>query len=457
MTTLGPSTDYTGASVTQGGKKTFIAAMRALIADRLGVGYNLAPENVASASNVDLSVINTRQINLTGSTQVDTVTAAVGFAVQVKATGSILLKAAVTAAQDILVHAGDTFTWRATAANTMEVIGLVRSAAAQTHPNGLLNSSFAVNNDVTSGTTDNSYILDGWRLLLESANAATAARDTTTVRAGGSGYALKLTVGAANNNKFGVWSVLKDRESAPYRGNVASLRIPLAATAGLTNGTGKIRAALLLWTGTLDSLSADPVSAWNAEGTNPTLIAGWAYASTPVALSVGTTFADFLIENQSVGSGTNNLAVMIWCDDKASTTTTDILRIGDSVMLTPTASAQPAVVEPLDVNRNRCARQYWHTYEDGVAFGTASATNCIEGYTSGGGGIGIRFPVQMDAAPTLTAYDPITPATARVYGDVDGSVTVNFNNTGRNSVFVAPNYSTSIQHFRFHLRANCRP
>ena len=125
MTTLGPSTDYTGASVTQGGKKTFIAAMRALIADRLGVGYNLAPENVASASNVDLSGINTRQINLTGTTQVDTVTAPVGLNLVAKATGAITLKAAVTGTgADILVAAGDSWTWRATAADTMEIIGL---------------------------------------------------------------------------------------------------------------------------------------------------------------------------------------------------------------------------------------------------------------------------------------------------------------------------------------------
>lgn len=35
-TTLPPSTDYTGAAVTQGGKKTFVAAMRTFLADLLG-------------------------------------------------------------------------------------------------------------------------------------------------------------------------------------------------------------------------------------------------------------------------------------------------------------------------------------------------------------------------------------------------------------------------------------
>jgi len=131
MTTLGPSTDYTSSSpmATQGAKKTFIASMRALIADRLGVGYNLAPENVASASNVDLSAINTRQINLTGTTTVDTVTAPIGLSVQVKATGAITLKAAVTGTgADIVLAAGDSFTWRATAADTMEVLSRVPAA-----------------------------------------------------------------------------------------------------------------------------------------------------------------------------------------------------------------------------------------------------------------------------------------------------------------------------------------
>lgn len=146
MTTLGPSTDYTGAAVTQGGKKTFIAAMRALIADRLGVGYNLAPENVASASNVDLSVINTRQINLTGTTTVDTVTAPIGLSVVTKATGAITLKAAVTGTgADILVAAGDTWTWRATAADTMEIIGLVRSTPADRSKIQPITASVAAN------------------------------------------------------------------------------------------------------------------------------------------------------------------------------------------------------------------------------------------------------------------------------------------------------------------------
>ena len=43
-----------------------------------------------------------------------------------------------------------------------------------------------------------------------------------------------------------------------------SIRVPLKATAGLTNGTGKIRIGIMRWTSTADSISADPISAWNA-------------------------------------------------------------------------------------------------------------------------------------------------------------------------------------------------
>lgn len=206
------------------------------------------------------------------------------------------------------------------------------------------NGSFAVNQRVTLPTADNTYGLDGWRLMLGAANAATWTRDTTDVPVG-AGYATVLTVGSGANNKFGIFSPLLNADILVFRGQNASLRVGLKATAGLTNGSGKIRIGVMQWTGTADAVSADPVSAWNAEGTNPTLIAGWAFANTPAALSVTTSWADYLVENVAISSTATNLGLFIWCDETSTTTTTDILRIAGNITFGLGAKAPLAQVE----------------------------------------------------------------------------------------------------------------
>lgn len=218
------------------------------------------------------------------------------------------------------------------------------------------NGSFAVAQR-TMPTTDNAFAHDGWRLLLGAANAAVPTQDTATVPTG-AGYAAVLTVGAGNNNKFGLFQPIPNKDMLCTRGGVVSIRVPLAATAGLTNGTGKIRIGIMQWTGTADAITADPISAWNAEGTNPTLIANWAFANTPAALSVGTTFSDFLVENVSIAANATNLGVLIWCDETSTTTTTDILRIGGYVTMGMGETAPlPQVADYFDELR-RCTPHY---------------------------------------------------------------------------------------------------
>jgi len=206
-------------------------------------------------------------------------------------------------------------------------------------------------------TTDNAYSLDGWRLLLENANGAVVSQDTADVPTG-AGYACKLVVGSGNNGKFGIFSPIENKDMLKLRGGVCSLLVPLKCTAGLVDGTGKIRMAVLYFTGTADSVAGDPISSWGAEGTNPTLATNWNYASTPTAISVTTSWVDYKLENQSIPSNATNIAILIWSDDRATTTTTDILRIGGKVTLTQGASVQAPIVLPVADEAERCRRLY---------------------------------------------------------------------------------------------------
>jgi hypothetical protein len=196
-----------------------------------------------------------------------------------------------------------------------------------TRKNRILNGAFRISQRSTMPTADDSYCLDQWNLLLEAANAATVAQETSDTPVGGSRKGIRLTVGSGNNNKFGIVNFIEADECFDLRGKTVSLQFKMKSTAGIAD----VRAAVIEWTSTVDTITSDVVGTWNAAGTNPTLATNWAYCSgyTPVSLAPTTSWVQYKIEGISVGTSMNNLAVLIWSDDKTTTQTTDILRITD--------------------------------------------------------------------------------------------------------------------------------
>lgn len=275
--------------------------------------------------------------------------------------------------------------------------------------NVVVNGSFAVNQIVTPTTADNSYPIDGWRLLLGAANAATFVQDAADVPVG-AGYAAKLIVGSGNNNKFGFFCPLENLDILRFRGQLASLRVALKATAGLTDGTGKIRMAIVQWTGTADAISATPISAWGAEGTNPTLIANWAFANTPAAIAVTTAWADYKLEGIAISASATNLGVLVWSDDKANTQTTDILRIGGYVTMDVLPYAPPPAVAAFDAELAKCKRYYEKSFDHGTVAPTTTYAGIVGigmagGFAGAVAGAGLQFAVTKRVVPTITIWD----------------------------------------------------
>lgn len=188
--------------------------------------------------------------------------------------------------------------------------------------NRLINGDLRVKQRALMPTTDNTYSLDGCKLLMESATGWTIAQETTDVPTG-SPAAIKLTVGATNNAKGGVFLPIVNADMLDMRSAAASAQMKIKAS---NARIGDVRWALVQrGSGTLDTF-ADPVSAWGAAGTNPTLADGWAYIVTPTAnvppLAWGAALKQ---ENVTIG-GANAVGLLIWCDDK-TTTTGDFLLI----------------------------------------------------------------------------------------------------------------------------------
>ena len=178
----------------------------------------------------------------------------------------------------------------------------------------------------TSATTpannDDTYLLDNWILLSDGNDIVDVSQVATPVPTGAYS-AIALDVETANK-KFGILQILEARDAVALIGGVGSLSF----SARVTNSSiANIRAAILSWSSTADSPTSDVVSAWNAAGSDPTLVANWTYENTPSSLAMTTSYQDFQIENINIDTAsTTNVAVFLWCDD-VTTTVGDFLYI----------------------------------------------------------------------------------------------------------------------------------
>lgn len=257
-------------------------------------------------------------------------------------------------------------------------------------------------------TADNVYGLDRWRMLTENANGYVVTQDTADIPTGAT-HACKMVVGSGNNGKFGIWQVLESIDCKELAGQTVSILVPIKSTAGIAD----VRIGVVAFTGTADSVSGDPISAWGAAGTNPTLAASYAFANTPANISPTTSWADYSVTNISISASMTNLAIFIWSDDRTTTTTTDILRVGGYVTLCKGATAPSAQVRGLMEEYELCKRYCQKTFALGSApaqnFGTTDAISFFQ--TVGASTADLIGPLwypsgRMRTAPTITTYNP---------------------------------------------------
>lgn len=293
--------------------------------------------------------------------------------------------------------------------------------------NALMNGAMMVAQEATSftsGTTpannNDTYTLDGWNLLSDGNNIVNVAQSTDAPANGLN--SLSMTVATANK-KFGIAQFVEQKDSIGIIGQTCTLSFQ-AKVSALTN-LDNIKAAIITWDGTADTVTSAVVSAWNAEGTNPTLGANWTYENTPTTLSVGTSWGSFSVTAAIDTAGAKNIGVLIWSDVTATTITTDILYI-TNVQLEPQATASTFFYEPYEKELARCMR-YWQRLGGIVAndlqFRSYGAAAAIFMTT-------LVWPVTMRTTPTGTimnsggwtlsnctslTFDGLTRSTGRIY------------------------------------------
>jgi hypothetical protein len=272
--------------------------------------------------------------------------------------------------------------------------------------NALINGDYSIaqrGTSFASGANNNdAYTLDRWYILSDGNDAIDVTQETSVVPTNQL-TAIALDV-ETTNKKFGIAQIIEQKNCVGLIGNTVTLsfQAKVSATTKLDN----VKCAIVAWSGTADTVTSDIISAWGAEGTNPTLIANATYENSPANLNVTTSYAKYVVSAAVDTSSTKNIIVFIW-SDVTDTTAGDFLYITD-VQLEPGSQASGFEFMPIDTNLARCQRYFEKSYNIGVAPGTNTTTGmanyAITSDSAGNSGIMIVYKVQKRAAATITAY-----------------------------------------------------
>ena len=263
--------------------------------------------------------------------------------------------------------------------------------------NAIINGNFAIaqrgTSFVAAANNDDSYNLDRWYVLSDGNDIVDITQNTATVPTNGK-YAIALDVETVNS-KFGIAQIIEADSCIGLIGDQVTLsfKAKVSATTKLDN----IKAAVVAWSGTADTVTSDIISAWGAEGTNPTLIANATYENTPANLSITTSYATYSITANIDTASTKNIIVFIW-SDVTDTTAGDFLYVTD-VQLESGPVATPFERRPIGTELALCQR-YFQTYNAGAmsAGGFLYMSTARNSCFAGGG----PYNVEMRSTPTLT-------------------------------------------------------
>jgi hypothetical protein len=266
----------------------------------------------------------------------------------------------------------------------------------------LINGGFQVNQPdltYTAATTpannDDTYAApDMWCILSDGNDIVDVSRESSVVPPGAAA-SLKLEVETASK-KFGIVQFVENKDAIKYVGQVASLQFKARTTSGKV--INNVRAAILSWTGTSDSITSDVVSAWNAQGSDPTWATNWEAENTPANLAlIVDTWTTYKVENVAIdASGMKNLAVFIWCDD-ADAAVDDVVYIA-GVQLNMGAICLPYASSSYSDELRRCERYFEQigivTAYEGICAAYAASTTLATGV--------LKYKQQKRVVPTIT-------------------------------------------------------
>jgi len=330
--------------------------------------------------------------------------------------------------------------------------------------NLIINGDFSVwqrGTSFTSATTpansDDTYLADRWVLLSDGNDVVDVSKQTSGGVSGSEDY-IRLDVETVQK-KFGILQVIEGVNAQPILGTsqVASLSFE----AKVTDATklSDIRAVVLTWDSTADSVTSDIISAWNAEGTRPTYVANWTAENVDTDLNVTTSWVKYTIENISIDTASGaNIGVFIYQNNVAANDTAGILLEITKVQLELGSTASDFEIRTITEEYNLCQRYFQKSFDSGVAPGTVSTpgrkrwTITVVNSADHEVHADTVFAIEMRSTPTITSYDNAGTSgkVSMAAGDGKTAVIANAGTTGFNISGTNGAASTSrILHWHF--------
>ena len=237
--------------------------------------------------------------------------------------------------------------------------------------NRIINGSFQIaqRNTSFSGGTDNAddtYTLDRWYVLSEGNDSIDVTQQSDSPDSNGKSIRLDVET---TGEKFGIAQIIEAKNCIGAIGNTCTLSF----YAKVSNARiDTVKAAIVAWSGTEDTVTSDIISAWNADGTTPTLIANATFENTPVDLSVTTSWARYELSANVDTASTKNIIIFIWSDDATNPQAGDFLYLTNIQFEAATSAATPFEHRPISVELSLAQRYFEKSYEIETSVGSVT-------------------------------------------------------------------------------------
>ncbi len=315
--------------------------------------------------------------------------------------------------------------------------------------NGIINGSMSVWQRGTTFTTpnDDTYGPDRWNFLVDGNGAWTFARDTV-VPTGNFKYSLKCT-NVTQNKQCGIVTFFENIDAVKYQGKTASISFYAGTT---SSEIANLRATVLSWTSTADTITSDVVGTWAGNGTDPTWATNWTSEIAGSNKALTGSWQQFTINNIAIDTASiTNLAVVIWVDDTTITAGDKFWITG--IQLENAVAAGAFSPRPYQHELALCQRYCYSvvTATNGrIAFGSAASTTvayCM-----------LPLPVTMRTSSfvlTATSADWALDDGANAAVDVTSLALVGDVYNTPNAAFLNATVASGLTQYRpYHLEAD---
>jgi hypothetical protein len=244
-------------------------------------------------------------------------------------------------------------------------VGVVGAAANSAMPehghdinliiNGCMRIAQRGTSFVAGANDDDTYVLDRWNLISDGNDIVDVTQQSSGGVDGNSKY-IRLDVETVSK-KFGIVQIVEAQNLYGVIGKEVSVSFDLK----VSNATklSDIRAAILSWDSTADTVTSDVVSAWAAEGSNPTWATNWTAENTPANLSVTTSWARYTINGINVDTASAaNIALVIWQNNVATNDTLAVTLDITNVKVAPSPFASKMITRHMADELALCQRYY---------------------------------------------------------------------------------------------------